>query len=1049
MDLTKKITSWFLAVAMALGLISQTVFAQEPVASLLQYETTQQLNEEGTEATISIKFTQSEKIELEKITLPDGTELTGNLAEISYVAPENGHYEFKTNYSMNNTPQEEIIPVEVTELSNKKTEGGENLTPSDLLSVNGNTYEVSTADQFKTALSQIESSQDIEATIVLAADIENQISFVGIAGKSITVKSIEGQKYTLPLGNYLEGDITIDNVNVYSGTLYCNGHRTIFTENCEFSIGSLFGGADQQNVDSVYVKINGKGVINSGGSELVITGGCYKGSVNGDLYMEIDGDIDIKASVGGHYISGGSKETRYGGDTYHGDPLYVNGDLTFILGLNNVSSAHNLCGTHNTHVKGDLNLIVKHGTFIGIDGQRENPERAIVDGNINMTIGDPNEEQPVYVTWNWGIVGAGEKIANSDKLYQVGKDVNITTYENVWCWEPGQDPGSDIGGLTGAESAVVEGNININVNGSHLKDIVGIDTGMYYNDPTIKGNINIVANDADLNSPYTECIIHPTEDDTYLNGDANITMNGGRANRITALDGTIYGKVNINITGNPTITHDVIGKNVTSDSPNDESVLNIDQGTVTIPQGIWYFKTTNISNHSDVTLGNNNHNALKSGIYDLFVNHSSLTTNNQAYSLGSLYVNNGELTTNGPVFITGLTNTNDSNIHFNDYTALGYGYKSDSQHDQNALISQNDTISFGPNTSLNLIYGNASFIRSQLNIYSWLKIFGDYQGNANAIDMYAYSGDSNYPDATIKLEILGKTAGVTDVNLVKYGNVTEEGLPVVGQNYINALTISEDTFELANKNAKENGLYFKKVTDADTVNKANYDMWQVAKRDGYGVIYSFESETSGKELPQEVMNLLPQDTTTYHEGDTVTAKKPTQLEVQVSDGVWKFVKYDAESKIANANHANDDGVIQFIGTWTFQKSGNPDKPVDPDKPTDPDKPVDPDKPTDPDRPVDPDKPTDPDRPVDPNKPTNPDRPTNPEKPADPNRPTDPSKPNTPSNPNQQNQNKPTQPGSVGTATRTNLLFSSILLLVSGICALIAVGLRSHKFNDEN
>lgn len=373
MDLTKKITSWFLAVAMALGLISQTVFAQEPVASLLQYETTQQLNEEETEATISIKFIQSEEIQLEKVTLPDGTELTENLAEISYVAPENGHYEFKTNYSMNNTPQEEIIPVEVTELTNEKTEGGENLTPSDLLNVNGNTYEVSNADQLKSALNKIESSQDTEATIVLTADIDNKINFVGIAGKSITVKSIEGEKYTLPLGSKLEGDITIDNVNVYSGTLYCNGHRTIFTENCKFSIGSLFGGADQQNVDSVYVKINGKGVINSGGSELVITGGCYKGSVNGDLYMEIDGDIDIKASAGGHYISGGSKETRYGGDTYHGDPLYVNGDLTFILGLNNVSSAHNLCGTHNTHVKGDLNLIVKHGTFIGIDGQRENP----------------------------------------------------------------------------------------------------------------------------------------------------------------------------------------------------------------------------------------------------------------------------------------------------------------------------------------------------------------------------------------------------------------------------------------------------------------------------------------------------------------------------------------------------------------------------------------------------------------------------------------------------------------------------------------------------
>ncbi len=857
MNLIKRATVWLLALVMVLGMIPQTAFAEEKAASPLEYEIEQNVNEGKTEATISFKITETEKIQLEKVTLPDGTEKTEDLTVITYSVSENGKYDFKVDYSVDGAGQEQTIPVEVTELEGKKTEEKEQSASDELKSnkmkVNGNTYEVSTSDEFNNALEQIKNNQDTEATIILTADIGSNTKFVGATDKSITVKSTAGKKYTLSLGSNLEGDITIDNVKVSSGTLYCNGHRTIFTENCEFSIGCLYGGANQKNVDSVYVKINGKGVINSYSSEVVITGGCYKGSVDGNVYMEIDGDIDINATSGGHYISGGSKETRYGGDTYNGNPLYVKGDIDFILGLKNSSSAHNVSGTHNTHVYGDLNLTVKNGTYVGIDGQRENPERAIVDGSINMVVGDPNRE-----------------------------------------------------------------------------------------------------------------------------GDANITMNGGRANQISAYDGSIDGKVTINITGNPTITHDVIGKNIDDTSPGDESVLNINKGDVTIPQGIWYFKTVNITNNADVTLGNTEKNAFRSGIYDVKVmdsslttnntasskgsitlnnsnlvangsfktasnltalNKSSITTNNQLYTVGGLFLDNSSLTTNGKVYITGITDTKNSTINFKDYTVLGYGYRNDTKHDKDALISQNDTITFGPNTSLNTIYGNAAFDGGKLNIYSWLKIFGDYEGKNNALDLYAYSGDTNYPDATIKLEILGKTKGSTDVTLVKYGNVTEEGIPVVGQNYINALKVSEDTFKLANKNAKSNGLYFKKLADANTKDKADYDMWQVAQKDGYQVLYSFESGTSGKTLPNEVTSLLPKDSAKYFEGDTVTAIQPEKTEIVVSDGVWKFKGYDADSKVASDDNVNDEGHIQFTGTWEFELNTNvPDKPDDGgDKPK-PDKP---------------------------------------------------------------------------------------------------------------
>ena len=63
MNLTKKVTAWFLTLVMVLGLIPQTVFAQEIAASPVQYEVLQEVNEEKTEATISIKFADTEIIQ--------------------------------------------------------------------------------------------------------------------------------------------------------------------------------------------------------------------------------------------------------------------------------------------------------------------------------------------------------------------------------------------------------------------------------------------------------------------------------------------------------------------------------------------------------------------------------------------------------------------------------------------------------------------------------------------------------------------------------------------------------------------------------------------------------------------------------------------------------------------------------------------------------------------------------------------------------------------------------------------------------------------------
>ena len=77
--------------------------------------------------------------------------------------------------------------------------------------------------------------------------------------------------------------------------------------------------------------------------------------------------------------------------------------------------------------------------------------------------------------------------------------------------------------------------------------------------------------------------------------------------------------------------------------------------------------------------------------------------------------------------------------------------------------------------------------------------------------------------------------------------------------------------------------------------------------------YEFVSGTAGKQLPEEVMNLLPADTTEYEEGTEIRAIAPIETTVKVTDGQWVFKGYDADSKISA------QGVI-FTGTWEFNET---------------------------------------------------------------------------------------------------------------------------------
>lgn len=656
---------------------------------------------------------------------------------------------------------EEVAPTD--ELLQNPTDdiGGEGgstpwagLTPAESVDVpahapmnNSSVYEVSSAEELKNAVSEIEQSTDTEAIIVLTSDITYNPGFAGVADKHITLKSDGDTLHTITLNSELVGDLTADNVKVSAETLYCSGYRTIFTENCEFTIrGTLYGGGNQKTVDSTYVKINGTGKINTNGMENVVVGGSYKGSVEGDIYIELAGNISYGG--GGNYLIGTNKATAYGGDKIPADyNPYVGGNVTLILdGPATDTKPPNVVGAYDSHVKGDVTVQVKAGYYTGIEGMREDPTQSIVDGNIHIIAGDPayaDTDRICRMGANWDIIGAGEKINLTGKLYQVGGNVTVDVYENVWGWDRDETPNSDPPGIVGAESAEVGGDVTINVYGSHMEDIIGVGNSATTGS-VVNGNIVINATDVDLRNSYNDLSgIIPV----YATAGKDVTVNldGGSLSGIYGYGGEVVGNMGINITGKPVFTDDKAGVwGVNNTDTKERSVLNFDQAETSIPI-VGYFTEMNVRNDSDVTLGNEKKNAFN--IYDVNINTGAkLTTNKQAYSKGALTMDDGTWIANGYLYVTTTTDTKDSELTMNDYAAFGYGYKDDTAYDKTVVTSSGDTYTFNKCSYTDKIYGNAEIKGGTWKVFVPTIIGGNYKGTTNQLHLPAFMQNENYPD---------------------------------------------------------------------------------------------------------------------------------------------------------------------------------------------------------------------------------------------------------------------------------------------------------------
>ena len=107
---------------------------------------------------------------------------------------------------------------------------------------------------------------------------------------------------------------------------------------------------------------------------------------------------------------------------------------------------------------------------------------------------------------------------------------------------------------------------------------------------------------------------------------------------------------------------------------------------------------------------------------------------------------------------------------------------------------------------------------------------------------------------------------------------------------------------------------------SETINGADAHFvgtWEFTPAPTYKATHEFVSGTPGKELPQEVKDLLPADQTDLKDGSQATPTQPSKTEVKTSEGTWSFKSYDKTSETVNGSD------VKFVGTWEFTASPAP------------------------------------------------------------------------------------------------------------------------------
>lgn len=754
-----------------------------------------------------------------------------------------------------------------------------------------NTYEISTTEDFSRAFTEIKESDASDATLILKANVtapntgESQyFTAFGVKGKHITVKSAEGETTrSLSFANrgILDGSCTFDNVDVTGYMLYCNGYKTIFTENGTIHLsGTLYGGGYKEDVESTYVAVAASGSINpnaTNGRHNVI-GGSYQGSVKDDTYLEITGNIQFTG--GNHLTPGCVMGDGTSGDAKDSPEVSVGGNATLLYDNPNGSTSPAIEGTYGCEMKGDVTLDIRSGRANEICGTQEFVDKSIIRGNLHIIAGAAkyeNTDRTLRLNGNWPIVGAGNRFATAPSAtgnYTVGGNIVIDTFENVWGWDKGKEPPYDVPEIFGALRGDVGGSITINAHGSHMENITGAS-----NSSNVKGDVTINATNVELKNSYYEDPDYD-EGDILANYKSNISgasivkVDGGDVNIVRL---TNYKTVNenskITITGSPKIRTGVLSTTNYSSAP-DNAVVELSGCTAKIPfvQSATQVKVTG---KSDVALD---------GLWlagDLTVNAGScLKTDEDIVELEGDAVINGTweqlfVGATGPDYDTDIAGT----------MTVGKGGR---------YISHGSARVAGDVDSAGLM---------ALMKPAWFK--GGYNGTDAELRLPVVQKDKNYNTGTIPLRISKLASGSTTVNIVKTDDWSALQTPALGDNYIltkkDGSKPSQEVFLLGNEDAVNHDLFLKRTADAAGTD--DHYMWQVAT----GIRVTFdknggETEASPRIVTQDRMAEIK----AYH--FDLPEKNPTRT-------AYKFKGWNTKADGSGQNFTEKTDVTQSMTVY--------------------------------------------------------------------------------------------------------------------------------------
>lgn len=686
-----------------------------------------------------------------------------------------------------------------------------------------NTYEVLTNEELVGALAAIAASEASEATILLKADVSvsslpnsGGTSTFGVDGKHIIVRSEEGALHKLSFAGYciLNGACTFDNVNVTGRRLFCNGYETEFTKNGQIHLSeTLYGGGYKTTVGSTHVVIAASGYINPTSTSGLhdVIGGSYKGSVEGDTYLEITGDIKMQG--GNHLNPGCMKGDGSSGDGSGVPNVYVGGNAALVYDNKNADTYPAIEGTYGCEMRGNVTLDVRAGGVSGIVGAEEPLEDSIIRGDLHIIAGSQayeNTDRILRLGGNWPIVGAGNSFATMPGVsgnYVIGGNITIDSYENVWGWDKGTTPDSyDLPEIYGAIRGTVGGNIAINAHGSHVQNIFGA------SDSNVSGAVTVTATDVELrNSEYGT-----DYDEGYVfglwekgtpataNGPVTINIDGGDVGLVMATDQAVApAGSSINVTGKPNIRTGIRGTQASRYSA-DHPVANISACEATIPF-IKMMSQVNVADGSNV-------------IAHIMSNNAGLKVEEGS----SLTTDEGQVWIWGDTVVGGTWEQKYSQAaNYNDIFVSGNTSVGPKGH----LINQGTSNLKGEvaNSGIMALMAPA-FLQD-----NYVADRGELRLPA-VVSNYDGTGDGG----SIPVEIKGVSSGSTTVNTVNQDDWSQLQCPSLGDNYIlsqkldNAAGPAQEVFVLGNADATSKGWYLKRLEDAAGDDTGMF-MWQVAK----------------------------------------------------------------------------------------------------------------------------------------------------------------------------------------------------------------------------